>query len=157
MRLSDLCIQRFKRRVFGSAICKPPCPVRRACPEDCIYIFFLQLFVFGNYFFDMSAQGAAAALPQTGKDKLDCHLLSLFMNAGIPETQIDAMGDYGVTSVAMYTHLANGINDVKGMGFSEDCPGPGSRGRRPQNSSQGEVGPISLSGGLHGGVHLERD
>ena len=64
-------------------------PVRRVCPEDCNYNFFFQPFVDVIYLFNMNAQAAPAVPAQTGKDKLDCHLLSLFMNAGIPETQID--------------------------------------------------------------------
>ena len=67
-------------------------PVRRVCPEDCIYNFLFQVIVFDDSLFNMTSQGAAAVPSTTGKDKLDCHLLSLFMNAGIPEPQIDAMG-----------------------------------------------------------------
>ena len=66
--------------------------------------------------FIMAAQALAAGAPAlTGKDHMDNHLLSLFMNAGVPVDQIDLIGDFGVTNVAMFTHLANGIKDTEGM------------------------------------------
>ena len=61
----------------------------------------------------MAAVGAAAAqIPTTGKDKIDNHLLSLFMNAGVPDDQLDKLGEFGCTNIAMFTHLAGGPKET---------------------------------------------
>ena len=81
------------------------------------YIFldkFLEYFV---DFFIMAAVGAAAAqVPATGKDKIDNHLLSLFMNAGVPDDQLDKqLGEFGCTNIAIFTHLAGGPKETEGL------------------------------------------
>ena len=109
-------MQWFKQRVFGPTPCKLSVISIDGFSLKCyIYFFLHQLFVIVDLFFIMSAQASQAAPARTGKDAMDCHLLSLFMNAGVPETQIDAIGDFGVTNIAMFTHLANGIKDTDGM------------------------------------------
>lgn len=83
----------------------------------CFSLIFLHEFSgYVDLLFIMAAQVLAAGGPaRTGKDSMDNHLLSLFMNAGAPVDQIDLIGDFGVTNVAMFTHLANGIKNTEGM------------------------------------------
>ena len=72
--------------------------------------------MFVDLLFIMAALALSAGAPAlTGKDRMDNHLLSLFMNAGVPVDQIDTIWDFGVTNVAMFTHLANGIKDTEGV------------------------------------------
>ena len=85
--------------------------------RTCFSLLFLHVFSgYDDLLFIVAAPVLAAGAPaRTGKDNMDNHLLSLFMNAGVPVDQIDLIGDFGVTNVAMFTHLANGIKDTEGM------------------------------------------
>ena len=69
--------------------------------------FFYEFTVYVDLLFIMAAQALAAGAPAlAGKDHMDNHPFSLFMNAGVPVDQIDMIGDFGVTNVAMLTHPA---------------------------------------------------
>ena len=77
--------------------------------------FLYEFSVFVVLLFIMAALALSAGAPAlTGKDRMDNHL-SLFMNARVPVVQIDMIGEFGVTNVAMFTHLVNGIKDTEGM------------------------------------------
>ena len=57
----------------------------------------------------MNAAANAAALALVGsggKDKIDSALFSLFVNAGVPDDQLDKFGDFGVTNIPMFAHIA---------------------------------------------------
>ena len=57
---------------------------------------------------------AALALVGTGgKDKIDSALFSLFVNAGVSDAQLDMFGDFGVTSIPMFTHLSKDAESLR--------------------------------------------
>ena len=56
------------------------------------------------------AQASDAA---TGKDKLEARLLSLCMNAGIPDTLLNLMGDNGPTSVSLVSNTFTDKDDLR--------------------------------------------
>ena len=46
-----------------------------------------------------------------GKDKIDSALFLMLANAGILGDQMDMLGDFGVTSIAMFSHIASDAED----------------------------------------------
>ena len=63
----------------------------------------------------MNAAMAIVVAGTGGQDKIDSALYSLFDNAGVPDDQLDKFGDFGVTNIPMFTHLAKDAEALRGF------------------------------------------